>query len=92
MTGKSRNSRRLPFQVFVTSTDPEAFDPDALKQVENPERPLPRKSFRDGGHDPVKQNPFRDIRITLHSFKCSVSRFAGSSDRKFGSEFLGVID
>jgi len=29
--------------VYVTSTDPAGFDPDALKQPEDPERPLPRK-------------------------------------------------
>ncbi len=30
-------------EVFVTSTDPAGFDPDSLRQPENPERPLPRR-------------------------------------------------
>ena len=29
--------------MYVTSTDPNSFDPDALKQPENPDRPLPGK-------------------------------------------------
>ena len=69
VTENPRNSHQFHFQVFVTSTDPDAFNPDALKQVENPERPLPRKSFRDGSHDPVKQHPLRYIRIGLHALK-----------------------
>ena len=44
----------------MTSTDPEAFDPDALKQVENPDRPLPRRSLRESAEDLVKQHPFRE--------------------------------
>jgi len=30
-------------QVYVTSTDPDDFNPDTLRQPENPERPLPQR-------------------------------------------------
>jgi len=46
--------------VFVTSTDPVKFDPDSLKQVENPDRPLPRRSIRERGDDLVSQHPFSE--------------------------------
>ena len=36
------------------------FDPDSLKQVENPDRPLPRRSIRERGDDLVSQHPFRE--------------------------------
>ncbi|TRY63552.1 hypothetical protein TCAL_08202 [Tigriopus californicus] len=31
--------------VYVSSKDPDSFDPESLKQIENPERPLPKRSY-----------------------------------------------
>jgi hypothetical protein len=43
-------------QVFVKSTDPDTFDPDSLKQSEDPARPLPRRTHTE----PQMQHPFTE--------------------------------
>ena len=81
--------------VYVKSTDPVEFDPDALKQVENPERPLPqrRTSEATGRADPP-EHIFADTNLkakrgkaTLASMQDILALFRQDS-RRFSPEAL----
>lgn len=92
------SNANFSIQVFVTSKDPEDFDPDSLKQIEHPDRPLPKRTVNVGGGDVI--HPYSlDLgnlphgRVSLSTAQEILSQFRPPKElQQAGTEKLTVAD